>query len=116
MKIEKKTILYLAFDGVLKPLGYSQVIRTLRRLSAQGLHYILLSMEKPENLACLEQVEFIKQQLHNTDIEWIAIPYDTPSSAQAAVRNLTRAFLHSLKIVIRDHICLIHARSQPPLL
>ena len=42
----KPNILYLTFEGILEPLGRSQVLRYVRDLNEQGFRYTILSLER----------------------------------------------------------------------
>ena len=44
-------ILYVTFDGLASPLGYSQVVRPLVALAERGLRYRVLSMENEADRA-----------------------------------------------------------------
>src|ERR1035437_8439979 len=51
-----KRILYLTFDGLLEPLGQSQVLSYICRLSERGFSYVLLSLEREHDLVDAEAV------------------------------------------------------------
>lgn len=68
-------IVYLSQDGVLQPLGYSQVVRPVLGLAARGWSYRLLTLERAEDLADTERVRAMDRQLTDAGVEWTALPY-----------------------------------------
>ena len=47
MALEGRRVLFVSYNGMLDPLGQSQVIPYLRELSAEGVRFTLLSFERP---------------------------------------------------------------------
>ena len=64
-----KKILYLTFDGVLEPLGYSQVISYLKNLSHKN-KITIISIEKNKDLLSVEHKNKINNILKENNISW----------------------------------------------
>ncbi len=61
-------VLYISYDGILEPLGQSQVLRYLEKLSSK--HQIhLISFEKPEDWQQTEKRLALKKQMQDTAIQ-----------------------------------------------
>ena len=48
MALEGRRVLYISYNGMLDPLGQSQVLPYLRALAGRGVHFTLLSFERGE--------------------------------------------------------------------
>jgi hypothetical protein len=47
MALSNRRVLYISYNGMLDPLGQSQVIPYLKELSRAGVQFTLLSFERP---------------------------------------------------------------------
>jgi len=104
------TILYLSYDGLLEPLGHSQVFQYLRRLS--GRHRIfLVSYEKRRDWQELERRERLAGKLREAGIRWFPLRYHARPSALATAYDVGAGFLLGLYLVLRHRIGIVHARS-----
>lgn len=69
-----RRVLYLSYDGVLEPLGESQVVAYLERLAGDA-DLTLLSFEKTADLAEADRVAAMRARLERAGIRWIAARY-----------------------------------------
>lgn len=67
-------MLYVSYDGALEPLGQSQVVAYLERLTGCA-ELTLLSFEKPADLADTARVEAMRRRLDAAGISWIVRRY-----------------------------------------
>ena len=75
-------ILYVAYDGMLEPLGQSQVLCYLERLArTQSIH--LLSFEKSEDWEDVQEREAIAGRIKAAGIHWHPCRYHKRPSAAA---------------------------------
>ncbi len=70
-----KRILYLSLDGVLEPLGRSQVLNYLYPLSARGLVYTLISLERERDLSDSFSLAELQHETRAHGINWQSFPY-----------------------------------------
>jgi hypothetical protein len=103
-------LLYLTIDGILGHIGFSQVVRLLERLSALGHDYTIVSLERDQDLANEERVEWLRQRLTRTGLRWIHGRYETGGGA-AVVRNQARFAALAVRAVLTHRITHVHARS-----
>src|SRR6476660_2917226 len=82
-----KQILYLSIDGVLEPLGRSQVLGYLSRLSGSGLSFVLVSLERERDLNNASVRVETEELLAMHQIEWIRLPYFS-GGIREALRNI----------------------------
>ncbi len=57
MSIAGRQVLFISYNGMLDPLGQSQVIPYLRELAGQGVKYSLLSFERPATFSPAGQLK-----------------------------------------------------------
>jgi glycosyltransferase involved in cell wall biosynthesis len=69
-----RRVLYISYDGVLEPLGESQVVAYLERLTPR-VTITLLSFEKPVDLADETRVGAMRRRLQSAGISWVARRY-----------------------------------------
>lgn len=80
-------LLYLTVDGLLQPLGFSQVVRVVEGLARRGWPYQVFSVERPDDLADEPRVRWLRQRLAAAGVEWRFVPFDRGEGAGAAARN-----------------------------
>jgi len=106
-----RPVTYVTFDGVLQPLGYSQVARVVCGLAERGVPYRLVSLERPQELAQGELVAQVRARFAKAGVEWTAIPYDTAGSVKAAANNVGRATAAIVRLAATGATSLVHARA-----
>lgn len=105
------TTLYVTFDGVLQQLGYSQVARVVGALARGGNPYVLLSLERPADLANAERVDRVRTALSDAGVDWTPLAYAEHGGSRAVVTNVAHATIAALRIARRRRIGLVHARA-----
>ena len=65
MVLEGRRVLFISYNGMLEPLGQTQVIPYLRELAKRGVKYTLLSFEKANAFAAQGKLraEDLKREL-----------------------------------------------------
>lgn len=104
-------MLAITFDGLLQPLGYSQVARVAMGLATRGFRYTILSLERDAHLADHAHVEHVRGALAGAGIEWIAERYDEGGGGRAIASNVRRATVAAHRIAFGQRIDLVHARA-----
>lgn len=103
-------ILYISYDGMLEPLGQSQVIGYLKPL-AVGRRIHLVSFEKPEDWDNLEERERLAQQIRAAGIFWHPLRYHKRPSALATTWDVAQGIALGLWLMLRHRLKIVHARS-----
>ena len=103
-------VLYIAYDGMLEPLGQSQVLAYLEQL-AQDRPIHLLSFEKPEDWAQQTQRDAIAARIARAGIHWHPRRYHKRPTALATTCDITVGIVVGLWLVLRHRIGMVHARS-----
>ena len=104
------SVLYLSYDGMLEPLGQSQVLAYLEKLAAtRDIH--LLSFEKSGDWADEDQRKRIQSRIAAAGIHWHPRRYHKQPSSLATAWDIFIGTLSTLWLVLRHRIRIIHARS-----
>lgn len=107
------TVLYISYDGMLEPLGQSQVLGYLVHLSAQhSIH--LLSFEKPEDWDDVAAREAVRRRIADAGIHWHPRRYHKRPTAPATAYDVLVGIVTGVCLVLRYRIRLVHARSYVP--
>src|SRR5215212_6221456 len=71
MALEGRRVLFISYNGMLDPLGQSQVIPYLRELARRGVRFTLLSFERPKAFtpAGVAECEQLREKLKAHGIE-----------------------------------------------
>lgn len=113
-QVEEKTrVLYITYDGLLEPLGQSQVLQYVLQL-ARSHRIALISYEKPEDLADTTSREAVEAAVRKAGIEWVPLRYHRRPTSLATGYDLAVGFAVTLSLVVRRRIQIVHARSYVP--
>ncbi|MFH2002930.1 MAG: glycosyltransferase [Planctomycetota bacterium] len=106
-------ILYITYDGVLDPLGQSQVLAYLTRLTSQH-EIFLLSYEKAQEWRKTARRHSITQKIQSAKINWTSLTYHKHPSVLATSFDLLTGFCTASWLVIHNSVSVVHARSLIP--
>src|SRR4051812_20710019 len=107
------SVLYITYDGLLEPLGQSQVWRYVSRLAAS--HQIhLVSFEKPVDLRDSLRLQEMQALCSRHGVKWTALRYHRSPSAPATAYDIAQGLVTAFFIATRYGIDIIHARSYVP--
>jgi len=116
MALEGRRVLFISYNGMLDPLGQSQVIPYLRELAKKGVRFTLLSFERPKAFTAegIAQCEQLRQQLAAQGIEWHWLPYHQRPSIPATIYDVLAGYRKAGQLVRRNQIEMVHARGHIP--
>lgn len=110
-----RRVLFISYNGMLDPLGQSQVLPYLRELSGRGVRFTLLSFERPAALgATSDKVEALREQLAAQGIEWHWLRYHQTPSLPATVFDVVNGVRLARRLIRKNMIEMVHARSHVP--
>lgn len=108
-------VLYISYDGILEPLGESQVLQYLLKLSPE--HEItLLSFEKPADWSKTDIRNKLRQRLSRANLRWVPMKYHKYPLIISTFYDLIRGLLVVIFLKIRHRVGIVHARSYVPAL
>jgi len=106
----RPSVIYMCYDGILEPLGESQVVAYLEILSvAYDIH--LISFEKPDDVTRQDQMERMAARLQHVSITWHARRYHKRPKILSTLWDMGAAMLLAARLTLRHDARLLHARS-----
>ena len=114
--LEGRRVLFISYNGMLEPLGQTQVLPYLRALAKRGVRFTLLSFERapaftPEGVAQCEQ---LRSELQAQGIEWHWLRYHQRPSLPATLYDVLAGIRKAGALVQRNKIEMVHARGHIP--
>ena len=108
-------VLYISYDGMLEPLGQSQVLAYIEQLA--GEHDVhLISFEKEGDRNDEARMVAMKKRLIGAGIHWTPLAYHKTPTAPATAYDISIGTATALAIALRHKIRIVHARSYVPAL
>lgn len=108
-----QSVLYISYDGMLEPLGQSQVLAYQERLAANAsLH--LLSFEKREDWENESTRSGVAHRIKTAGIHWHPRRYHKRPSASATAYDILVGIVTGWWLIVRHGIGIVHARSYVP--
>ena len=116
MQLAGLRVLFISYNGMLDPLGQTQVIPYLRELAKRGVRYTLLSFERPAAFEAdgVRKRDELKRELDAHGIEWHWLRYHQRPSVPATIYDVIAGTRKARSLVRRNGIKLVHARSHIP--
>lgn len=106
----KPSVLYISYDGMMEPLGQSQVLAYLEHLSGE-YDITLLSFEKPEDTRDSDRLQAIGTRISAASIRWKKLRYHRRPSGPATAYDILRGTVMGIYLARRHGVRIIHARS-----
>ncbi len=100
-----KNILYITYDGLLDPVGRSQVLPYLRGLSKKGFNISVISFEKKERE---KDLNGLRAALERDKILWKPLRYHKFPALSATVFDIFAGYLSGL---YKNDLRIVHARG-----
>ncbi|MBA2703362.1 MAG: glycosyltransferase family 4 protein [Blastocatellia bacterium] len=116
MALEEKRVLFISYNGMLDPLGQTQVIPYLRELGRRGVKFTLLSFERRGAFepAGVKRCRSLQIQLSEQNVDWHWLRYHQRPSLPATIYDVLAGIRTAQKLVKQNHIEMVHARAQIP--
>jgi glycosyltransferase involved in cell wall biosynthesis len=116
MGLEGRRVLFISYNGMLDPLGQTQVLPYLRELGNRGVQFTLLSFERPMAFTPdgVLRCEELREALSAQGIEWHRLRYHQRPSVPATIYDVVAGIRKAKSLVRRNRIDMVHARSHIP--
>jgi glycosyltransferase involved in cell wall biosynthesis len=116
MTLVDKRVLYISYNGMLDPLGQSQVIPYLKELSHAGVRFTLLSFERERAYTekGVAECRELHRELAEHQIEWHWLRYHKRPSLPATMFDVAQGIRLGRRLIKQNRIELVHARSHVP--
>jgi hypothetical protein len=103
-------ILYISYDGLMEPLGQSQVLSYLEKLSSYHKIFII-SYEKKIDLDDTNKINSLRESLKNKGIVWISLKYHKKATVITTSFDIALGCVFGFWVVLWHKIDIVHARS-----
>lgn len=103
--------LYITFNGLMEPLGQSQVLPYIKELSKRGIKFYLISLEKKRDV---KETKKIRENLKLLGINWYKLRYFGHNPIKILF-SIFQCFWVAFYLVISKKIEMIHARAYYPM-
>jgi len=103
-------VLYISYDGIMEPLGQSQVLQYLKRL-AKDHSITLVSYEKRDDWSQESLRHALIEEIKAAGIKWYPLRYHKRPTVAATSYDIGVGFLLGGFLVWRENIEIVHARS-----
>jgi glycosyltransferase involved in cell wall biosynthesis len=108
----KPNVLYITYDGLLDPLGGSQILPYLRGIAAGGGRLTVLSFEKRDRFDA--DGAALRGLLSGQGIVWRPLRFTRRGGALAKLWDISRMYVAALAIALGSRVKGVHARGHPP--
>lgn len=107
-------VAYLSYDGALDPLGSSQVVPYLEGLSKRGVHFELITFEKPSRLKEADRLASMRDRLAHSGINWHPLRYHKSPRVPATLLDVVSGAVCLRRLARAGRIDLFHCRGDIP--
>jgi len=107
--------LYISIDGIMEPLGYSQVFKYLENLS-KDYQINLISFEKIHSLKDVDALTDMIKKCDQNNIIWYRLKYRNGFFGFGKLINIFNLFIWPIYINLKRKISIVHIRSYMPCL
>jgi len=109
------SVLYVSYDGMLEPLGQSQVLSYLENMT-DDYQIRIISFEKPEDRRDGDKIRSLKDRLSQSGVKWTPLTYHKKPSSLATAWDILIGTLVVLWFTLTERAVILHARSYVPAL
>ncbi len=110
----RRAVVFITYNGVLDPLGQSQILPYLERLNRDWRVHIL-SFERRDKLADEGALTSMTRRLAEQRIGWIRLRYHSRPSLPATTYDMLSGVIALRRLMMREQVGLFHARGYVPM-
>jgi hypothetical protein len=103
--MKNRNILYISFDGLLDPLGQSQIVPYVDHISKFG-NLTLISLEKYFRVRSLKKI--------NKSFDWVYFYFTKKYKLISKFYDFTKILIYSIYICKKKNIDIVHCRGHLP--
>ncbi len=104
-----KRVLYITYDGLTDPLGQSQILPYLQRLSNEGYQFTILSFEKKERYK--KEASVIHEIVKASGIVWVPLFFTSTPPILSKMYDRYQMKKTALALQQQNNFHLVHCRS-----
>ena len=107
----KPKILYISYDGLLEPLGQSQILSYLKILS-KDFNISVLTFEKKKDWLNKKNVHSVRTIVDDYSLDWISLSYTSRPYVVSTLYDISKGISKAFYLVLTRKIEIIHARGD----
>jgi glycosyltransferase involved in cell wall biosynthesis len=107
-------VLYVTYDGLMDPLGDSQVLRYLERIDRSSFTFFIVSFEKQSRLADKSHYQLIDSRVRSISGVWFPLKYGNRFSLLSYLMCMFNGIICTFNLIGKFNIRVCHARSYMP--
>lgn len=104
------SVLYISYDGLLDPLGGSQILPYIKGVAIPSRNFNILSFEKKHRLA--EGYAALKGELEDRNISWKPITFTRDYGLAGKLWDLARMYFFAWRIASSKKVAIVHSRGH----
>ncbi len=108
--MNRPTVLYISYDGLLEPLGRSQVLAYAKKLSPD-FRMVILTFEKSRDLKDSDRVARTRNEVTDWGIFWVPLAYHKRPRLFATGFDIAHGMAMALLLAVRHGANIVHSRS-----
>ena len=108
---DHQAVLYVSYDGMLEPLGRSQVLAYLKVLADRGWPIVLMSYEKACDWSDQAAAAELRDSLAASRIRWHPLRYHKTWSTVATAYDVVVGLAVAVRLTWGQGVKIVHARS-----
>ncbi len=105
--------LFITYDGLLDPLGRSQIIPYLKSIATYERKIKVISFEKNKNIK-FDKINSMRVDLSKNNILWKYSNFSENYGKFGKTYDLIKMFFFSFSLIILNNIKIVHCRSHIP--
>ncbi len=113
MSKKKMYHLFITYDGLLDPLGRSQIIPYLKSIATYERKIKVISFEKNKNIK-FDKINSMRVDLSKNNILWKYSNFSENYGKFGKTYDLIKMFFFSFSLIILNNIKIVHCRSHIP--
>ena len=106
-------VLYISLDGIMQPLGHSQVLKYIEKLSS-NYQMNLITFEKSDDYKNIEALTLVKNKCKEKNIYWYQLKYRSGWMGLGQLLNVISIIFVPAYVLPSKNISLVHIRSYMP--
>jgi glycosyltransferase involved in cell wall biosynthesis len=103
-------VLYISYDGMLEPLGQSQVLAYLEGL-VRNYRLILISFEKKADWDDMPRRLLLQKRMDAANIQWVPLRYHKSPNVPATLFDVSHGTARAIQLTLLHNVKIVHARS-----
>lgn len=107
-----RNILYISYDGLTDPLGQSQILAYLKRLSHLGNRIVILSFEKADRFE--QYGSQVNEMVNEHNLTWEPMTYTKRPPILSTVFDISRGYSRCKKLHRKYNFQIVHCRGYVP--